>query len=184
MRTAPSRKDISHERIVAVAARAIRRGGFQGMGVADIMKEAGLTHGGFYAHFRNRDALLAEALERAGQDSAVRLHDGVARREARGSSPLRALVEAYLSERHLGEIEAGCARRRQSVCGAWSPACDGRCPRRRRRRVPLRWPARWWVRCNWRAPWVTTPRAARCSSRRANRCWRCTIGRPVAERTP
>ena len=109
MRTAPSRKDISHERIVAVAARAIRRGGFQGMGVADIMKEAGLTHGGFYAHFRNRDALLAEALERAGQDSAVRLHDGVARREARGSSPLRALVEAYLSERHLGEIEAGCA---------------------------------------------------------------------------
>lgn len=108
MHTPPSRKDISHERIVAVAARAIRRGGFQGVGVADIMKEAGLTHGGFYAHFRNRDALLAEALERAGQDSAAQLRDGVARREARGRSPLRALVEAYLSERHLSETETGC----------------------------------------------------------------------------
>jgi TetR/AcrR family transcriptional regulator, transcriptional repressor for nem operon len=108
MHTPPSRKDISHERIVAVAARAIRRGGFQGVGVADIMREAGLTHGGFYAHFRNRDALLAEALERAGQDTAARLRDGVARRQARGHSPLRALVEAYLSDRHLGEIETGC----------------------------------------------------------------------------
>ena len=109
MHTPPSRKDISHERIVAVAARAIRRGGFQGVGVADIMKEAGLTHGGFYAHFRNRDALLAEALERAGQETAAQLRDGVAKRQARGRSPLRALVEAYLSDRHLGEIETGCA---------------------------------------------------------------------------
>lgn len=109
MHTPPSRKDISHERIVAVAARAIRRGGFQGVGVADIMKAAGLTHGGFYAHFRNRDALLTEALERAGQDTAARLRDSVARREARGRSPLHALVEAYLSDRHLGEIETGCA---------------------------------------------------------------------------
>lgn len=109
MPTDPSRKDLSHERIVSVAARAIRRGGFQGVGVADIMKEAGLTHGGFYAHFRNRDALLAEALERAGQDTAARLRDGVARREAKGSSPLRALVEAYLSDGHLREIESGCS---------------------------------------------------------------------------
>ncbi len=109
MHNPPSRKDISHERIVAVAARAIRRGGFQGVGVADIMKEAGLTHGGFYAHFRNRDALLTEALERAAQDTAARVQHGVSRRQARGASPFRALVEAYLSDRHLGEIETGCA---------------------------------------------------------------------------
>ena len=51
MDSQPSRKELSHERIVATAARAIRRGGFHGVGVADIMKEAGLTHGGFYAHF-------------------------------------------------------------------------------------------------------------------------------------
>lgn len=109
MRTGPSRKDISHDRILAVAARAIRRGGFQGVGVAAIMKEAGLTHGGFYAHFRNRDALLAEALAHAGQETAAQLQEGVARRQAQGSGAFRALVEAYLSERHLAEIEAGCA---------------------------------------------------------------------------
>jgi AcrR family transcriptional regulator len=51
MDTPPGRKQLTHERIVETAARAIRRAGFQGVGVADIMKEAGLTHGGFYAHF-------------------------------------------------------------------------------------------------------------------------------------
>ena len=105
----PSRKETSHERIVAAAARAIRRGGFQGVGVADIMKEAGLTHGGFYAHFSSRNALLAEALERAGQDTAARIRDDLATRQSRGASPLRALVEGYLSDRHLGDIETGCA---------------------------------------------------------------------------
>src|SRR6266487_3141873 len=49
-RTPNSRKEETHERIVDVAARAIRRHGYAGVGVADVMKEAGLTHGGFYAH--------------------------------------------------------------------------------------------------------------------------------------
>jgi len=53
-RTTPSRKEATHERIVAAAARAIRRSVYSGTGVADIMKEAGLTHGGFYAHFPSR----------------------------------------------------------------------------------------------------------------------------------
>ena len=87
MDSQPSRKELSHERIVATAARAIRRGGFQGVGVADIMKEAGLTHGGFYAHFSSRNALLAEALERAGQDSAERVSQATAVRQVRGASP-------------------------------------------------------------------------------------------------
>jgi TetR/AcrR family transcriptional regulator, transcriptional repressor for nem operon len=104
----PGRKEITHDRIVATAARAIRRAGFHGVGVADIMKEAGLTHGGFYAHFGSRNALLAEALARAGQDGAARLAKGVASRQARGASALRAVVEGYLSERHLGSAEAGC----------------------------------------------------------------------------
>jgi TetR/AcrR family transcriptional regulator, transcriptional repressor for nem operon len=78
------------------------------VGVADIMKEAGLTHGGFYAHFSSRNALLAEAIERAGQDSAARVKQDTAARQARGASALRALVDGYLSDRHLGSIEAGC----------------------------------------------------------------------------
>jgi AcrR family transcriptional regulator len=108
MDTRPGRKQLSHERIVETAARAIRRAGFQGVGVADIMKEAGLTHGGFYAHFASRNALLAEALERAGRDSAARIDKGMAGRQARGVSAFRALVDGYLSERHLASTESGC----------------------------------------------------------------------------
>lgn len=109
MEIAPNRKALTHERILDTAARAIRRAGFQGVGVADIMKEAGLTHGGFYAHFDSRDALLVEALEHAGRQSADRLARGNAVREAKGASPFRALVEGYLSDRHLGNTEEGCA---------------------------------------------------------------------------
>lgn len=109
MEATPSRKALTHERILDTASRAIRRAGFQGVGVADIMKEAGLTHGGFYAHFASRDVLLAEALEHAGRQSAERIAKGNALREARGASPLAALVENYLSERHLAGTENGCA---------------------------------------------------------------------------
>ena len=108
MDAAPSRKQISHDRIVETAARAIRRAGFHGVGVADIMKEAGLTHGGFYAHFASRNALLAEALEHAGRESAARVEKATAPRLARGASPLRALVESYLAERNLASPEIGC----------------------------------------------------------------------------
>ena len=103
-----SRKEQSHERIVDAAARAIRRAGYSGVGVADVMKEAGLTHGGFYAHFPSRDALLAAAMERAGQDGAARMSHGMAARRAEGASPLRAWVETYLSDAHLTGCERGC----------------------------------------------------------------------------
>ncbi|QVQ28811.1 TetR/AcrR family transcriptional regulator [Achromobacter deleyi] len=105
---ASRRKELSHERIVDAASRAIRREGYSGVGVADVMKEAGLTHGGFYAHFPSRDALLAAAMDRAGQDGAARLSQGMARRRAEGASPLRAWVETYLGEAHLGGCEGGC----------------------------------------------------------------------------
>lgn len=72
------------------------------------MKEAGLTHGGFYAHFASRDALLAEALDRAGRDSAAHAEKAAASRPTRGASSFRALVENYLSDRHLASTENGC----------------------------------------------------------------------------
>ena len=108
MSTPPTRKQITHDRIVTTAARAIRRAGFQGTGVADIMKEAGLTHGGFYAHFESRDALLCEAIECAGQESAARIAKMTSTREAQGASAFRAFVENYLSDRHLASVENGC----------------------------------------------------------------------------
>src|SRR5437762_13885168 len=70
-RTAGRRKEFTHERIVEAAARAIRRSGYDGTSVADIMKEAGLTHGGFYAHFASREAMLAEAADRAGAEAVA-----------------------------------------------------------------------------------------------------------------
>ena len=109
MEIAPYLKALTHERILDTASKAIRRAGFQGVGVADIMKQAGLTHGGFYAHFASRDALLVEALEHAGRQSAERIARGNAVREAKGASPFRALIEGYLSDRHLGNAEEGCA---------------------------------------------------------------------------
>ena len=102
------RKQLTHERIVDTAARVLRESGFSGVGVADIMKRAGLTHGGFYAHFPSREALLAEALERAGEDSHGRLSRSVESASHQGTTALRALVEGYLSERHLKSPETGC----------------------------------------------------------------------------
>jgi len=108
MDIAPSRKELTHERIVETAAGVMREAGFWGVGVADVMKRAGLTHGGFYAHFASRDALLCEAIERAGRDSAARLAKSMAARQARGASALRALVEHYLSDAHLSAPGQGC----------------------------------------------------------------------------
>lgn len=108
MSPTPSRKEISHDRIVEAASRAIRRAGYQGVGVADIMKEAGLTHGGFYAHFESRDALLVEAVQRAGRDNAAALSERVAQRRAEGETPLAALVNVYLGDQQLANLERGC----------------------------------------------------------------------------
>ena len=102
------RKQQSHERIVAAAARAIRRHGYAGVGVAEVMKEAGLTHGGFYAHFASRDALLAEAIAHAGRENAAHFERRLAERAVGGKTPLRALLEGYLSPEHLQPPEGGC----------------------------------------------------------------------------
>ncbi len=102
-----SRKEATHERIVEVAARAIRRTGYGGTGVADIMKEAGLTHGGFYAHFASREAMLAEAADRAGAEAVAALARIAA--AAPPQQAWRSLVRAYLSKAHVAGVETGCA---------------------------------------------------------------------------
>lgn len=99
-------KEASHERIVQAAARAIRRSGYDGTGVADIMKEAGLTHGAFYAHFESREAMLAEAADRAGAEANALAASVIA--AAPPEQALRALMQAYLSREHLAGIETGC----------------------------------------------------------------------------
>jgi AcrR family transcriptional regulator len=102
----PSRKEATHERIVEAAARAIRRSGYSGTGVADIMRDAGMTHGGFYAHFGSREAMLAEAADRAGAESVATLERIAA--DAPPEKALQTLMRAYLSKEHLEGVESGC----------------------------------------------------------------------------
>ena len=99
-------KEASHERILSVAARAIRRSGYDGTGVADIMKEAGLTHGAFYAHFPSREAMLAEAATRACAESAAAVSGVVA--SVPTDQALKSMLRGYLSREHLEHAESGC----------------------------------------------------------------------------
>jgi TetR/AcrR family transcriptional repressor of nem operon len=99
-------KDATHERIVSVAARAIRRSGYDGTGVADIMKEAGLTHGAFYSHFASREAMLAEAARSACAESAAAVAQVVASVPA--DRALASMLSAYLSREHFEHVDVGC----------------------------------------------------------------------------
>jgi TetR/AcrR family transcriptional repressor of nem operon len=102
-----SREDklASHERIVGVAAARIRESGTEAPGVAEIMKAAGLTHGGFYKHFDSRDDLLAEAVDLALADGERELEALT----ADADDPLAALVDWYVSADHRDNPATGCA---------------------------------------------------------------------------
>src|ERR1700761_7396712 len=89
-------KEKNHRQIVEVAAQKMRESGTDGPGVAEIMKEAGLTHGGFYKHFDSRDDLVAEAVEAAATQSRA----GYLEVTAGAADPLAAFVEWYLSDTH------------------------------------------------------------------------------------
>jgi TetR/AcrR family transcriptional repressor of nem operon len=100
-----SKKEQTRERILRAAARAIRKYGYEGVGVAEVMKDAGLTHGGFYAHFESRDALLAAAAEKAGLESAESLARALAK--AKPGEELMAIVDMYLADTHVTAAEQG-----------------------------------------------------------------------------
>src|SRR5271163_4233730 len=98
MRYPKDHKVKTRRRIVETAARAFREHGLEGVGVADLMAQAGLTHGGFYAHFASKDALV-EAACRHGIATTVETLDFRARNAPPGDG-LRAIVRAYLSRAH------------------------------------------------------------------------------------
>ncbi len=98
-------KEKTRAAIVDAAAERIRSGGFDALGVASIMAEAGLTHGGFYAHFSSRDALLAAAVTRLFEKAC----DTVGRfEEKHGEAALDRYIDFYLSPRHRDDAERGC----------------------------------------------------------------------------
>jgi TetR/AcrR family transcriptional regulator, transcriptional repressor for nem operon len=95
-------KAASRAKIVAAAAHRIRESGLSGFSIADVMKDADLTHGGFYVHFDSRDELIAAALDQALRESKVVYED---------DSPLslKQIVTQYLSRAHRDAPTAGCA---------------------------------------------------------------------------
>src|SRR3954470_4631551 len=95
----------NRERIVETAARLFRERGFEGVGVADLMKEAGLTHGGFYGHFSSKEDLIAEASARVLADSLAGWNRLA---ERGGENPLPALADTYLTKEHRDDPGAGC----------------------------------------------------------------------------
>jgi TetR/AcrR family transcriptional regulator, transcriptional repressor for nem operon len=100
-----AQKDQHHDRIVGVAAARFREDGVERVGVAELMHDVGLTHGGFYRHFGSREDLVAEAVERA-------LHDGGQAMTAVADSadePLTAVIDAYLSTSHRDDLGTSCA---------------------------------------------------------------------------
>jgi len=95
----------THERIVEIASKRLREKGLEGVGVADLMKEAGLTVGGFYKHFASRDELVAEAMQSAfGAWSAKVRSEGRAPEDV----PLQEYAETYLSGQHRDDTAGGC----------------------------------------------------------------------------
>lgn len=99
-------KAASHDRIVDIAAAQMRRNGINGVGVAELMREAGMTHGGFYRHFETRDELVSAAVERALAKGSART---LAASSQGGRWALEAIVDDYLSPSHRAHPEAGCA---------------------------------------------------------------------------
>jgi TetR/AcrR family transcriptional regulator, transcriptional repressor for nem operon len=95
----------NRDRIIETAARLFREKGFDGVGVAELMKHAGLTHGGFYGHFASKSDLAAQACARALDQSAQRW---TAVSEMAGDAAFAALVKNYLGTAHRDGLGASC----------------------------------------------------------------------------
>ncbi len=100
MRVSREQAAENHEQIVEAASRLFRQQGFDGVSVDAIMQQAGLTHGGFYGHFKSKEDLAAQAVARALEQAAER--------QSRYTD-IADLVSNYLSPRHCADRANGCA---------------------------------------------------------------------------
>ncbi len=98
MRFEKGHKAETRQKIIAVASEKFRREGVEAVGIAGLMAEAGLTHGGFYAHFDSKEDLVREAMEAAFDSSRLKYHDG-----------LETLIRSYLRPAHRDNPGRGCA---------------------------------------------------------------------------
>jgi TetR/AcrR family transcriptional repressor of nem operon len=106
LRYPDSHKEETRARVVKAAAAAVRAKGPDGVGVAEIMKEVGLTHGGFYAHFPSKEALVAAAIGEAFEQGRRRF--GRITGERAGLEAFSAFVDSYVTMDHRAFPERGC----------------------------------------------------------------------------
>ena len=106
MRYAPKHKAETHQKIVKDAARRVRAEGIAGAAVTSVMRGAGLTHGGFYKHFKSKDDLLLESLRQAFQEITERMAQ--AAESCQPGTAWKAIVKTYLSAEHCDHAECGC----------------------------------------------------------------------------
>jgi TetR/AcrR family transcriptional regulator, transcriptional repressor for nem operon len=106
MRYQPEHKAEIHQKIVKDASRRVRAEGLNGAAVTAVMRDSGLTHGGFYKHFRSKDDLLIESLSEAFREIADRL--GHVGDRSQPGTAWKAIVKAYLSPEHCDHADCGC----------------------------------------------------------------------------
>jgi TetR/AcrR family transcriptional repressor of nem operon len=106
MRYEPEHKTRTRDRIVRNAARKFRAEGINGPGVASVMKASGLTVGGFYKHFRNKDELLAEAIAQGFSDSSEKIYSFL--QNVPREDKWKEIVRLYLSPEHCAQPKTGC----------------------------------------------------------------------------
>jgi TetR/AcrR family transcriptional repressor of nem operon len=104
MRVSRAQAAENRERILEVAAKLFRERGIDGIGVVDLMKSAGLTHGGFYGHFKSKDDLVAQACGRAAQ----KMRENWIKQLDQASDPLEAFADTYLATKHRDNAGRGC----------------------------------------------------------------------------
>lgn len=107
MRYGEGHSEKTRNRVVKIAAAQMRKRGPDNVGVADVMSRAGLTHGGFYAHFNSKDDLIAAAVGRMFEESRARFREWTQGKDR--PDALRAYINAYVSKAHRDKPESGCA---------------------------------------------------------------------------
>src|SRR5580765_6106946 len=106
MRYGPDHKAETHQKIVKDASRRVRAEGVSGAAVSAVMRDAGLTVGGFYKHFESKDELLIESLGEAFREIADRLVH--AAEQSNSEEPWKAIVKTYLTLEYCDHTERGC----------------------------------------------------------------------------
>jgi TetR/AcrR family transcriptional regulator, transcriptional repressor for nem operon len=108
-RISQQQKDLNREKIVAAASEGFRARGIDGVGIDDVMKTAGMTHGGFYNHFDSKEELALEVLHQGFSDSLGNVADIIGAHPRSARAALRTIIDTYLATVHRDHPERGCA---------------------------------------------------------------------------